>query len=274
MKHKRIFLAAALSIALLGTAAWLCLSGRRPFRELQASDLQFVTVRLSPPDQTLVVPDLEELTAYLRDLVIYQEDDSYTDYAGQAAVFTLTMADGTRTEVTAYASFLIIDGVGYRTRHEPCEALNRYANELARSGECAVALEKPPALAVVSDETSQRALLGAFTWQRRTPDGTTTQQLADAAHPLDCRELLEPLDTTAATAALQFTQAPNEVHSVRCWSDTYWGQTGQSGKELKFHGNEIPLQPGGYIYEVTAVWGAEDGWGGTVSYAFYIRSRP
>ena len=66
----------------------------------------------------------------MNDVVIYQQDNSYTEYAGQAAAFTLTMTDGTQTEITAYSPFLVIDGVGYKTKHEPCEALSRYANEL------------------------------------------------------------------------------------------------------------------------------------------------
>ena len=44
----------------------------------------------------------------------------------------MTFADGTVTDVTAYNPFLIIDGTGYRTAYGPCEALNRFANELLR----------------------------------------------------------------------------------------------------------------------------------------------
>ena len=29
-----------------------------------------------------------------------------------------------------YNPFLVIDGVGYKTKYEPCEALNHYANRL------------------------------------------------------------------------------------------------------------------------------------------------
>ena len=47
-------------------------------------------------------------------------------------LFTVTMADGTAANVTAYNPFLIIDGTGWRTAYAPCEALNRFANELLR----------------------------------------------------------------------------------------------------------------------------------------------
>ena len=63
-------------------------------------------------------------------MVIYGEDDSFKDYAGQAAVFTLSMRDGTVVEITEYALFVIIDGVGYKAEYEPCQALNSYANAL------------------------------------------------------------------------------------------------------------------------------------------------
>ena len=88
------------------------------------------SVRLTPPDETIQITEIKELVEYLNDLVIYQPDDSYQEYAGQAAAFTLTMQDGTQHEIIAYNPFLIIDGTGYETKYEPCERLNRYANEL------------------------------------------------------------------------------------------------------------------------------------------------
>lgn len=104
--------------------------GRRPFRGLKASDIASAAVRLTPPDRTVQIPETEDLAGYLNDVVIYNRDDSYTEYAGQGVFFTLTMTDGTRSEVIAFSPFLIIDGAGYRTKHRPCEALNRYANQL------------------------------------------------------------------------------------------------------------------------------------------------
>ena len=52
--------------------------------------------------------------------------------SNKAVLFTVIFTDGTVTDVTAYNPFLIIDGTGYRTAYEPCEALNRFANELLR----------------------------------------------------------------------------------------------------------------------------------------------
>ena len=50
-------------------------------------------------------------------------------------VFTLTMADGSTEEIIAYNPFVIINGVGYRTKYEPCEKLSQFANTLRQREE-------------------------------------------------------------------------------------------------------------------------------------------
>jgi len=76
--------------------------------------------------------EIETLADLLADVRITRPDQSYSEYAGQTVLFTVTMADGTAANVTAYNPFLIIDGTGWRTAYAPCEALNRFANELLR----------------------------------------------------------------------------------------------------------------------------------------------
>lgn len=93
----------------------------------------------------------KELVEYLKDVVIYKKDNSYTEYAGQGVTFTLTMSDGTQTQIMAYNPFLVIDGVGYRTKYEPCEALNNYANRLLDDENANIILEEPPASAIIQD---------------------------------------------------------------------------------------------------------------------------
>lgn len=109
--------------------------GRRPFRKLKASEIASADVLLMPPDRMIPILETEELAGYLNDVVIYNRDDSYTEYAGQAVLFTLTMTDGTQTKIMAYSPFLVIDGIGYRTKHQPCEALSQYANLLMEQAE-------------------------------------------------------------------------------------------------------------------------------------------
>lgn len=43
------------------------------------------------------------------------------------------MSDDTQITATVFTPFVIIDGVGYRAKYEPCEALNSYANRLLDS---------------------------------------------------------------------------------------------------------------------------------------------
>ena len=254
-----------------GVFAASAMAGRRPYRDLEVADVVSASVRLTPPDTELEIPDLEKLVSYLNQVVIYGRDGSYTEYAGQAVLFTLHLADGSTTDVVAYNPFLVIDGVGYRTKYEPCEALNRYANELLGRGEAVVVLEKPPALTVVSDNTAMEALLGSYQWEKTLADGTVEHALADSAHPLDCRELLTLLETSEGTAELEFAQMPDEIFSARCWSDEYWGEPTTAGEPVTVEDGKITLKPGGYVYEVGARWDTVSGYGGTAYYAFYIR---
>ena len=134
LQKRHILMGGAVLAVLLAVAAGLLLRGRRPFRDLEAADITAASVTLMPPDVTLELDEaeIETLAELLGDLRITWPDQSYTEYAGQAVQFTVTFADGTETEVTDYNPFLIIDGTGWRTAYVPCEALNRFANELLR----------------------------------------------------------------------------------------------------------------------------------------------
>ncbi len=126
----RIFIFAVCLIVILGIVLATGVLGRKPFKNLAPAQVQSAQVRLGPPDQTIQITEIKELTDYLNQVVIYRKDDSYTQYAGQSCTFTITKTDGTVLEVTAFNPFIIIDGVGYRCKYDPCEALNRYANTL------------------------------------------------------------------------------------------------------------------------------------------------
>lgn len=136
MKRKRIwiFVLSILAAAVVLTAFFAC-GGRKPYKNLDPDQIQSATVRLIPPDKTIPITEMTELADLLRDTVIYGEDNSYTEYSGQGVVFILQMRDGTQTSIIAYNPFLVIDGVGYRTKYEPCEALSTYANRLLEQAE-------------------------------------------------------------------------------------------------------------------------------------------
>ena len=121
-------------ISILSAAAIMLLfavvSGRKPYKNLEASQIVSAAVQLSPPGKTIQITEIKELVDLLKDVVIYGEDNSYTEYDGQGVTFTLVMTDGTQTSIMAYNPFLVVDGVGYKAKYEPCEALNHYANML------------------------------------------------------------------------------------------------------------------------------------------------
>ena len=134
MRKKAIFTAAVI-IAVL-TAGVMISRGKAPYKNLKAANIVSAAVYLSPPNKTVQITDaeIEELVSYLNEIVIYNEDNAYTDYCGQTVMFTLTMADGSQEKITAFNPFVIINGIGYKTKYEPCEQLSRYAIKLLNAG--------------------------------------------------------------------------------------------------------------------------------------------
>ena len=135
-KNKFLVIAGICIVAVIGFAAISTkMTGKRPFKHLVETDITSATVNLSPPDKTIVIPEFEELVSYLNDVVIYSKDNSYTEYVGQGVTFNIIMVDGAQIDVMAYNPFLVINGVGYKTKYAPCEALNAYANKLLRDND-------------------------------------------------------------------------------------------------------------------------------------------
>lgn len=137
MKHKKILLIALICLIGIGISSIFLFSGHKPFKDLEATDITSANVQLSPPDTAIQIVETEELVSYLKEVVIYNKDNSYTEYAGQEAVFTLSLADGSQVKITAFNPFIIIDGIGYKCKYEPCEALNNYANRLLSDNDTA-----------------------------------------------------------------------------------------------------------------------------------------
>ena len=107
-KHRYFLFAACAALAGCGLFLWMSSAVNRPFAHLNSADLASVTVRLSPPDKTLLITEPGQLVEYLKDTVIYQRDDSYQDYCGQAVTFSLTMADGSQTSVMEITTLITL----------------------------------------------------------------------------------------------------------------------------------------------------------------------
>ncbi|RHR10567.1 hypothetical protein DWX58_04015 [Pseudoflavonifractor sp. AF19-9AC] len=132
MGKRIVVILAGLALA-AGLLIWYAFfRGNRPFAGLEAGDLRAASVRLSPPDVTFTLTEAEreELAGLLQKVVTRRRDDSWREYAGQGVTYSLTLRDGTTRTVMAFSPFLVVDGVGYRTEHAPCEALNRFGNRI------------------------------------------------------------------------------------------------------------------------------------------------
>lgn len=132
-KRTVLFLSGGLAVLLLaGALLGPSVMGTRPFQGLTPEEVQSAQLELFPPDVSIQLTreEIARLVPLLNELVVYRRDDSWREYNGQLCLFTLTLADGSRTTVQDYNPFLIVDGVGRRTKYEPCEALNHFANTL------------------------------------------------------------------------------------------------------------------------------------------------
>lgn len=262
-------------LAVLTMIIFVFASGRKPYKDLEAAQIVSATVQLPPPGKTIQITETKELVDLLKDVVIYNKDNSYTDYSGQGVTFTLVMIDGTQTSIMEYNPFLVIDGASYKTKYEPCEALNHYANRLLEEEDAMIILENPPKLDVISGNVCNSALLGIYSWQCKNNDGTFTNTEADSAHPLECADVLLPFETTETSAFLRFSEEPDKILGVRCWSDEHWSDPSADSESVSVNGNKIEFKAGGYIYEVIAEWNTEkSGYGGIAHYYFYIQVSP
>ena len=130
LQRKLLLAAACLLLILAAAAALVKAKGKKPFQDLEPADISAASVELTPPGATVQIKELEELTGYLNDIIVYEKDSSYRDYAGQSVTIRLLMKDGSEREIMAYSPFAVIDGTGYQGKYEPLEALNHYANDL------------------------------------------------------------------------------------------------------------------------------------------------
>lgn len=132
MKKKKLIIG---SIAVIAVVILLMIFqplGKMPFKDLSVDNIASVSVELLPPDKSFdwTDDDIIELTEMLNSVVIYNRDNSYDQYAGQAVIYTITKTDGTVLTINAYNPFLIIDSVGYKTKYEPCEELSSLGNKI------------------------------------------------------------------------------------------------------------------------------------------------
>lgn len=133
MSRRAACLTVSLLVLCLGIIRLLNPFGTKPLSELEAEQIETVYMTMTPPQKTVEVTEqklIGELTEILNKLVLYREDESGQEYAGQLVEAKVILRDGTIYTVGIYHPFLIFNGKCYRTKYQPCEAFNRFGNQL------------------------------------------------------------------------------------------------------------------------------------------------
>lgn len=133
--RKRIIVVCIVVIAVISSFIINSNIGTKPFKNLEANEIRSATVRLLPPDTSISLDHQEiiSLVKILNEVVIYKKDNSYTEYDGQAVIYTIPKIDGSEVVICAYNPFLIINGIGYQTKYIPCEKLNVLGNSIDKN---------------------------------------------------------------------------------------------------------------------------------------------
>jgi hypothetical protein len=134
-RMKKKILLAVVVVLICGVFIIKSFMGSKPFKNLSENDILLATVELYPPDAKIDLngDEIKELVAILQTVAIYNQDSSYSEYDGQAVIFTLEKIDGTQETIQAYNPFVVINGVGYKTKYKPCEELNALGNAIKNS---------------------------------------------------------------------------------------------------------------------------------------------
>lgn len=132
-----------------------------------------------------------------------------------------------------------------------------------------VSRDWPPNLHIQTGDTSAQTLFGGCSWNWKAGEDCWIASCADSLHPLDCKELVTPIVTQDTAAMLVFADMPESL-TVRRWNDRQWGNCDAEAETVAVNGQTLPLEKGGWVYEVTGNWDDNGYYYGTASYCFYI----
>ena len=156
------------------------------------------------------------------------------------------------------------------------EAKGYQVVETQSSGKALTDYSTPPALTVVCGENQSKAITGTYSWSRYVGDGKYEGIEADAIHPLEMMDLLDPLKVDdSGIVELQFELQPNSV-TASCWPEEYAGGDPSpyyyKDTKLTVERGSLPLvtvpTDGGYIVLLQVHWSDSTGSGGNVMYIF------
>ena len=130
-----------------------------------------------------------------------------------------------------------------------------------------------PILSVSNKEASFNADFYQVYWFFTDAEGMSMWLTSESIHPLDREDRLVRLKTTLPLLTLQFHNAPGDPKdiTVHYWGESCWNDHSAEFQTMTVEDGQIHLLEGGYIYEIVAQWGPDQG---TMSYCFYADYSP
>ena len=128
-----------------------------------------------------------------------------------------------------------------------------------------------PSLSLSAEDMTISALVGTHSWSWTTSEGMIMHVEADSYHPLELQNSLPEIQTGENALTMAFENASTSPRNItiQCWHEDHWGDISANAATVTPNGNQIPLQEGGYIYEIIVTWSE-----GTVRYFFYANYTP
>lgn len=106
--------------------------GKKLLKNLNVSDITSIEVVALPPNEVKYIDkqeDIENIISKLKKVIIYNKIEQ-NDYYGQTIIYILVMNDGSKRQIMISNPIVEIDGVLYKTKYAPAEALNSLYYEL------------------------------------------------------------------------------------------------------------------------------------------------
>jgi len=107
-------------------------AGKKPFAKISREDIAEIHLLFGAYEPyELTEEEIGEIMKLLRDIIIYQRDDSYTEYSGGSSYeFCVKKINGKEIYLKDANPFFIINGRGYRTEYKPCDRFGNFAQKI------------------------------------------------------------------------------------------------------------------------------------------------
>lgn len=108
-------------------------AAKKPYAKISREDITEVSIiygELEP--YKLTNQETDRFLELLREIIIYQRDDTYVEYNGVGCegYFCVKMKNGKELNITPGNPFFIINKKGYRTEYKPCDKLSQFHYEI------------------------------------------------------------------------------------------------------------------------------------------------